>query len=309
MKKFLFPACLTIFLLLLLFIPQPALEGARYGLALWMDSVVPTLLPFMILSGVLMKGGLVRSLMRFFAPAGRLLFGIDSYGTYSLLAGFFCGYPMGAKTIADLRRQDLLGHAQAAYLLNFCNNVSPAFVITFLVLQNMNAPQLTGPVLVIIFGAPIIYGIISGVKYRPLMKKDIRNTKEKASPVRIDFGLIDACILDSVITVTKLGAYIIMFSIIARLIREVPFLSQAWASSIVGITEVTTGIQAVSETFTGNILCIPALSAVTSFGGLSALAQTESMLHGTDLRILPYLVSKIIISALAFTLALIFVLV
>lgn len=293
--------------MLLLFIPQPSLEGARYGLALWMDSVVPTLLPFMILSGVLMKGGLIKSLMRFFTPAGRLLFGIDSYGTYSLLAGFFCGYPMGAKTIADLRRQDLMGHAQAAYLLNFCNNVSPAFVITFLVLQNIKAPQLMGPVLVIIFGAPVLYGMVSGAKYRPLMKKEVKTVKEKASPVRIDFGLIDACILDSVITVTKLGAYIIMFSIIARLVRELPFLSGIWAASIAGVTEVTTGIQAVSEAFAGNALCIPILAAVTSFGGLSALAQTESMLNGTDLKILPYLVSKIIISALAFTLALIFV--
>lgn len=272
-----------------------------------MDSVVPTLLPFMILSGILMKGGLIKSLMRFFAPAGRALFGISSYGTYSLLAGFFCGYPMGAKTIADLRRESLIGRQEASYLLNFCNNVSPAFVITYLVIQNLKAPSLTLPTLVVVFGAPVLFGLVSGLKYRPLIAEEAFPAKEKASAVRIDFGLIDACILDSVITVTKLGAYIILFSIITCLIQEIPFPSPYPAAAAAGVTEVTTGIQMTAAVFEGMDLKYPILAAVTSFGGLSALAQTESMLNGTDLKLLPYLFSKIIISAISFLLALILV--
>lgn len=53
MKKWLLAFLLLATLLFLLLFPVPALAASRRGLNLWFGTLVPTLLPFLILSGFL----------------------------------------------------------------------------------------------------------------------------------------------------------------------------------------------------------------------------------------------------------------
>ena len=48
---------LAMFLLFLLSEPTVAAEGARFGLMLWADRLLPSLLPFMILTQLLIRSG------------------------------------------------------------------------------------------------------------------------------------------------------------------------------------------------------------------------------------------------------------
>ena len=50
------------------------------------------------------------------------------YGSYALLLGLICGYPMGAKLTADLFREGKITKSEAQYLLTFCNNPGPVFI-------------------------------------------------------------------------------------------------------------------------------------------------------------------------------------
>ena len=85
-----------------------SLAYAALGLNLWYEKMVPVLLPFMILSGTLIRMGMTDSLIRPVRPLFGRIFRLPGPGIYVILVGFLCGFPMGARTIADLRnRQEL----------------------------------------------------------------------------------------------------------------------------------------------------------------------------------------------------------
>ena len=55
MKRILLSLLALLFLMLLLLSPATSLEGARNGLLLWAYTVLPTLLPFMIGTGMIVS--------------------------------------------------------------------------------------------------------------------------------------------------------------------------------------------------------------------------------------------------------------
>ena len=71
----------------LLLCSQAALESARAGLTLCAQMIVPSLLPFFILSSLLQQLGLPGILGRWLSPVTQRLFGIGGAGASALLLG------------------------------------------------------------------------------------------------------------------------------------------------------------------------------------------------------------------------------
>lgn len=300
MKKSLpYLALMCLFFYLLSF-PSQALLSSRSGLALWFQVLLPTLLPFLILSNVLVQANLIPRLTGWISPVSRRLLGISSSGTYALLAGFLCGYPVGAKILAQLKAAGQIPEPEARYLLSFCNNVSPAFLITFLATEQLKRPDLAVPTLFLVYGGPILYGILKNPSFRREMRREGAGlfVVKKAPTVQIHFGLIDACIMDAVITITKLGAYIILFSILAGMIQALPMLPEGAKSVCIGVTEITNGISHIAQKYPLRI-SFPLLISLTTFGGLSSLAQTESVTNQAHFSMRSYLSAKILSAFLA----------
>ena len=113
----------------LLLCSQAALESARAGLSLCAQMIVPSLLPFFILSSLLQQLGLPGILGRLLSPVTQKLFGIGGAGASALLLGVTGGYPLGADAVAWLRRSGALTREQAERALAFCNNSGPAFLV------------------------------------------------------------------------------------------------------------------------------------------------------------------------------------
>ena len=88
----------------LLLCSQAALESARAGLSLCAQMIVPSLLPFFMLSSLLQQLGLPGILGRLLSPVTQKLFGIGGAGASALLLGVTGGYPLGADAVARLRR-------------------------------------------------------------------------------------------------------------------------------------------------------------------------------------------------------------
>ena len=105
-----------VFIYLLCF-PQEAFQSSASGVTLWFFHVLPSLLPFMIISDFFIHTGLVSVLLRKIKTVFRFLFGLSMYGSYALLLGLICGYPMGAKLTADLFREGKITKSEAQYLL------------------------------------------------------------------------------------------------------------------------------------------------------------------------------------------------
>ena len=69
MKKILFLCSASAVLILIFSHPVLVAAGCARGLSLWYTSVLPSLLPFMILSGMMVRTGLIHVLNRTYAPA------------------------------------------------------------------------------------------------------------------------------------------------------------------------------------------------------------------------------------------------
>lgn len=184
------------FCILLFTHPVLAAEGCTAGLTLWYQAVLPSLLPFMIVSGLLIHTGLFHFLNSFYAPLFQRLFRISEEGCYAVLMGFLCGFPMGAKTTADLVRQGHLTREEGTYLLGFCNNVSPAFFMNYICMHALGYHQIPWKIVLLFYALPVCYGILTRPFYHFPYDRNIC-TKKQAPMQRLTFPMLDACIMDS----------------------------------------------------------------------------------------------------------------
>ena len=108
-------------------------------------------------------------------------------------------------------------------------------------------------------------------------------------------------------SITKLGGYIILFSVFQGVIKKYLHLSGRLCMSCGGVTEMTTGITALAGTGWSLTFLYPMLLGITAFGGICVAAQTKSMLAGTDLSFGPYVWAKLTNFLLTGLLAFLFV--
>ena len=292
---------LTIPILILFFsmlsFPQTVFTGASYGLVLWFRHVLPTLLPYMVLINILIRTPALHWICHITSPFLCPLLGTSYYGTFAVLTGFLCGYPMGAKTASDLLDAQKISRSEASYLLSFCNNTSPAFILSYVVAQNMKERNLCIPFFLILTFTPLMLSFIFRLFYRlpesscsfpQVTPGSFSNPSESISN-----SFLDRCILNAFESVTKVGGYMMMFSVLIQLLASV-LPNTIFSLLLYSSLEISTGIRrlASSALYTSHkiILC----AALTSFGGWCCIAQTYSMISGSQLPILPYIAEKLV---------------
>ena len=307
MKKLLYYLPFTCFLLFLLLFPKNAAEYAKTGLMLWFNTLLPSMLPFMILSGLLIKTEFLEKLLSFTGRFWKSVFGLTPMGGYGLLMGIFCGYPMGAKTAADLYRNHRISRQEACYLLTFSNHPGPAFLSSYLCAELLHRVELALPA----YGILYLSSFLTSLLFRPLYcfsKESDRQLKRKEASSVFSWGeALDTSIMDSFLSITKLGGYIILFSLFQGILQLLPWLPENLKSLLLGITEITTGAAAIAEKNWELSLTFPLLLAFTASGGLCIAFQTKSMLGETDLSLAPYLKGKLCMFFITLTLGILFV--
>lgn len=191
MRRYAFPFSVILLFFIMLSFPQEVFNGASEGLLLWFQIVLPTLLPFIIISNVLIQTNSISILSRIFGPAFQKFFHISIDGSFVVLAGFLCGYPMGAKVTSDLILTGRITKSEGTYLLSFCNNTSPMFIISYVIWQNLHDQTLLFPSLVILFASPILCSFV----FRNIYKKDLSTKRAGktsiSSCIHFNFEIVD----------------------------------------------------------------------------------------------------------------------
>lgn len=292
-------------LLYMLLFPKKVLADSLAGLDLWFHTVLPSLLPFMILSNVLIGANVVSQLMRPFSGFFRHVLGLSPEGGYAWLLGLFCGFPMGARLTGDMYRQHRISREEAGYLLTFANQSSPMFLSTYVVLHGLGDSTLTLPVFVIFYASAFLTSLVFRIRSRRFGLPPSKPKKEV--PEQTSYGnLLDTSIMNGFEIITRLGGYIILFSILAGIVLQLPAPLRTAAPFLSGLTEITTGIHTISGTTLPLQVKFTAIVCCTAFGGFSTVAQTSCMLNGTGLSIFTYLKGKLVNAAVAGLLCLFF---
>lgn len=306
MKQLLSGLPVLVLFLAMLFSPKAVFEGAESGLLLWFQVVFPTLFPFMLVSGLMLSGGGLVGISRIFGRLFSTLFATSPNGSFAVIAGFLCGYPMGAKVSADLVRSGRISRDEGAYLLSFCNNTSPIFIMNFIVWKTFDREELMIPTLLILIGVPAFLSLFFRRFYLKGRKKFPDLSDKKKNNVKLlNFEMLDSCLADSFESIVKVGLYIIFFSILIALPGKLS-AGHPLLAGILPTLEMTNGILMIHKAAPDLTVSYPLILGLTSFGGFCSAAQTKCMLKAASLPILPYIIQKLTAAAAASLLGIVY---
>lgn len=316
----LFFILITLLLLVSLVVfPAEMLNAAADGLKLWFNIVFPSLFPFMVGINILTALGAADFMGKLFSPIMKPLFNVSGVGAYPFVMGIFSGYPVGAKITADLRENNKLTQREAQIIMSFSNNPGPLFVLGTVASGMLVCPTAGYFMMLVIFLSSVTTGIVFRCIYKTntvnISSRIIKNNNSHKN-INIKLGyLMGESVRSSIETITQVGGFIILFSVITRALSitgALGYISGLISSLlhntinsgsvngyIAGIIEMTNGSKLISSSsgsFSEKVILI---TSVLSFGGISILAQTISILGKTDIKIGVYIISKIINSLFA----------
>lgn len=263
---------------------QLALEG----LNLWFTKMIPALLPFMILSGVLIGTGLSDSFAALFAPVLGPLFRLSDSCLYCIIIGFLCGFPMGARVCAQSLEKGRISAREATLLLAFCNNIGPVYftgyVLGLFPIKHIPA-AFAG-----MYGIPLLYGLL--LRYTLFRQIPASKGQHAAKTPPPTPGMLLAQLHTSILSgldaITVLGGYMIFCNLL-NLLPGLLFQAGAPFLELIGpLLEITSGLARLSAANrTWAYIVLP-------FGGLSCIAQTYSCIQNTELSLAEYTFHKIV---------------
>lgn len=298
LKIYLYSFGALLLTLVILSFPGDCLSLALKGLNLWFEKMIPTLFPFMVLSGMIIQMNLTDSFVKLLYPVLGRLFHLKSACIYGILVGFLCGFPMGAHVAAQLYEEKQITRQEASLLLAFCNNIGPVYFLSF-VLPTLSLDK-TLPFLLGMYGIPFLYGLfLRHVIYGKQIAVNARRVPEKNKAVPPLLQALDDSIFRALGSIAKLGGYMVFFNLLfilpALMARYLPAstgLSRLFTGFAGCFLEITGGIGLLGNRAPFFVLC------VLPFGGISCIAQTYSMIKHTDLSILEYVMHKMILTAI-----------
>lgn len=275
-------------LLLMLCFPSLSVQGAADGLRLWFDVVLPTLAPFMICTQAIASCGGMYLLMKPFYPVMRRLFGLSLPGSYILLCGLLCGYPLGARLCADFLQDGTISREEAQYLFAICNHPSPMFLMGYV--RGQLPIPVAPPLLLACLYLPVLpLSRIAGMYYH--------SGRKKAEPVSCFHTAsagkrsLEDILMAACDTMVMIGGYMMLFSILSAWVRRIPGMAEKMQAMITGLAEITTGVHQICISFPAEKALLPCI-LVIAFGGLSGIFQTKGVIKNAGLSIRHYVVWK-----------------
>ena len=319
LKRNFLPLLFLSFTFCLLLFSNSNLPAVKSGLALWANSVVPSLFPFFVATELLMHTNVVTLLGNIFNGFMKPLFNIRGEGAFAFIMGIISGYPIGAKIATNFRENNICSKEECERLLSFTNNSGPLFVIgTVGILMFRNTV-----IGILLFCTHLLACITVGIFFRFWKKgketflSSSKNVslynKQKNYASFSNLGEILAeSITSSISTILLIGGFVVIFSSVISILKSSGIInnltilispifrlfnidSNFISATLTGILEITNGINTISTIVSRKLsINIILVSFLLGFGGISVLLQVWSIVSKTDLSIKPYIYGKIL---------------
>ena len=249
--------------------------AAAEALTLCGESVIPALFPFLAVSGLLVSMGFGEWISPLFAGLMGPLFRLPGQASSALLLGLVGGYPIGARTAADLYRQGLLTAGEAERLLAFCNNSNPVFLVSVLGSGVFGSVRVG----VWLWLIHIFSALVTGILFRGGGRSAGRQHPARDFPCRsVSFSsAFVKAVRSAAAGMLSVCAFLVLFYVLASPLAA---LGGRLGTALVGIVELFSLTPLLTPNRFGLILA----AGCAGWGGLSVLCQTASVLDGSGLR-------------------------
>lgn len=257
-------------LVLTLFLPRVSAEGVWEGAKIACRGALPALFPALVLSGILTSSHL---------PGGRYL---------PLVLGLVCGFPVGAITVCEMKKQGVLDRRSAERLLFCCCNTGPAFVVGF-----------CGTALGSVRAGAILYGMECAVAlllFFLFVPKNKTNAGAKEA-----LSLYDA-ITRAAESFLSIAGCVLFFSCVASLLLAILPVHDPGEALLRLLLEVTGGVTAAAKYPLS--ASFPLCAAGIGWAGLSVCLQTAGPVRRAGLDLKWYIAGRVVFTIALFLLSL-----
>ncbi len=265
--------------------------SAQEALRLCAGSVVPALLPFLIVSDLLISLGFGSWLSPRLAGL-MTLYRLPGCAGSALLLGLLGGYPIGARTTGSLYRQGQLTEAEARRLLTFCNNSNPVFLISVLGVGIFHSVRVG----VYLWLIHLLSALLTGFFFRS------GNAPRSAPPKRADAGELSVtgaltrALSHGAGAMLSICTCVVFFYVLLTPLRA---LEGDLPTLLIGLTELFSLTPRLTPTLPGLVLA----AGGAGWGGLSVQVQTAAVLEEYGLSARPCLQGKAVQGLLSALLA------
>lgn len=301
MRKILLSAVICAMAVFLLLYPEQCLESAKNGLNLWFAIVLPSLLPFMVASSILLETGVVRLISYAVSPATRFLFAAPGESAYVFIASALSGYPVGAKLAGELYARGQISEQDAQATVRFTSVAGPVFISGAVSAGMLGAPEAAPYLIAAHYLSAVLTGVIFGLfrKRRRTAKRETFGDvwslfKSDIALCRPAGDLISDSIEKSLTTLIKIGGFIIVFSVMMEIFKVSGLLDamafiysplsrlsglteQSTKAMLLGGIEMTNGCSMAAALDLGLAAKLPIVSSILAFGGMCIHMQTKSV--------------------------------
>ncbi len=293
--------------------PAAALESARDGLLLFFTVVLPSMLPFMVCACLFIDSGAAGAAGRLLDRVMRPLFACPGAAAFALAVSLLSGYPTGARVTAELVEAGVVSRRDALRTGVLASSTGPVFLLGAVGAGMLGSVAAGWVVLLSHYGAVLLTGMLFSLGGDRSPSASFRPAGPADVPLMESLGSATKKTVDTLWTV---GGYIILFSVVVRLLRQAGAL-QALAAGLgalghlvgldralgeafaVGLLEMSNACSAAAQTGASLADRCVVLAMAVSFGGLCIQAQSMLFLSRAGVRTSLFLLGKVVQAGVA----------
>ena len=269
------------------------------GISLWFSCVLPSLFPYLFITALLSSLPSTSKLFLRFSPVTTRLFKVGGSSGYAFFLSIISGYPVGAKTVSELKLNNLIDDNESVRSACLCSTASPTFLISSVGAITFNS-KFFG---ILLYLSHILGAILNGILFSFYKSKGYR-PKKTFIPLQENSNSLYDITFSSVISVLVVGGLITVFYLLTAVLSDLKVLSplenlltavfanENLSKGIVcGLLECTGGVKKLSALPLKTAL--PACAFLSGFGGISIIMQSIAFLKRAKIKIAPFILSKV----------------
>lgn len=292
--------------------PVRSINSAKNGLSIWFNILLPSLLPFLVLSELLILSGFVKTFGKFLEPIMGTLFNIPGESSFPIIMSIISGYPIGSKLTCSLRNKNIITKNEGDRLITFSSTSSPLFILGTVLVGMLNSPHLKFLIIIPHYLGALTLGLLSNL-YSNRRKSYMNNRINIHKSNSIDQGhniylgrIISESVKDGMNSMFLIGGLVIIYSVIIDVFLDSHIIQlfiiklsnllklnpKILEGIFAGIFEISIGVQKVAGLNLNIFSKICIINFIIAWGGFSIQSQVLSFIGQTDINSKLFVISK-----------------
>lgn len=264
------------------------IESIRFSFNICVNNLFPCLIPFMIISNILINYNFVQDISDILSNITTKIFKVNKNCAFALIMSMISGTPSNSKYLKDLFNNGLINEYDISKCLCFCHFTNPIFILGTIGYSFLGNKKIGLIILISHYLGNFISGILNRNKKYKIINLEHKSNLNK----KVFINVLNESIKSTIDTLLLIMGIITSCLIITGLINSIFKINNDY-KFIFGILEITQGLKYLSLSNISITLKIVISTFFITFGGFCIHLQIFSILDNNKIRYLPYFINRI----------------